>query len=59
MTICTSENTTESQNSITNTFHNVVEKRNPYQSKVDANALNRRRRRFCVRRTTYHIDQGQ
>jgi hypothetical protein len=27
--------------------------------KIDADALNRRRRRFCVRRTVYHIYQGQ
>jgi len=27
--------------------------------KIDANALNRRRRRFRVRRTVYHIYQGQ
>jgi hypothetical protein len=36
--VCITENTTESRISIKNTFHNVVEKRNPYQSK------NRRRR---------------
>jgi hypothetical protein len=30
-TICTTENTTESRSSITNMFHNVVEKRYPYQ----------------------------
>jgi len=27
--------------------------------KIDADALNRRRRRFCDRRTIYHIHQGQ
>jgi ribosomal protein S27AE len=27
--------------------------------KIDADALNRRRRRFCGRCTKYHIDQGQ
>jgi hypothetical protein len=48
-----SVNTTESRSSVKNTFHNVVEKRNPYQSK------NRRRRRFCVRRTVCHVYQGQ
>jgi len=26
--------------------------------KIDADALNRRRHRFCVRRTIYHIYQG-
>jgi len=34
-------------------YHNVVEKRNPYQSK------NRRRRRFLLRCTIHHICQGQ
>jgi len=27
--------------------------------KIDADVLNRRRRRFCVRRTIYHIYQWQ
>jgi len=27
--------------------------------KIDADALNRRRRRFCVRLTIYHIYHGQ
>jgi hypothetical protein len=27
--------------------------------KIDADALNRRQRRFCVRRTMYHIYPGQ
>jgi hypothetical protein len=30
----------ESGSAITNTFHKVVEKRNPYQNKVDANPPN-------------------
>jgi len=33
MTVCTTENTTESRSFITNMFHNVVKKLNPYQSK--------------------------
>jgi len=37
-----------------NTFYNVVEKRNPYQSKN----RHRRRRQFCVRRTICHIFPG-
>jgi hypothetical protein len=49
----------ESRSSITNTFHNVVEKRNLYQSKNDADPLNLRRRRFGVRRKGCHIYQGQ
>jgi len=40
---------TESRSSITNTFHHVVKKRNPYQSKNRS----RRRHRFSVRRTMY------
>jgi hypothetical protein len=30
--VCTAESTTESRSAISNTFHNVVEKRNPYRS---------------------------
>jgi hypothetical protein len=37
-TLCIAESTTESLSALLHTFHNVVEKRNPYQSK------NRRRR---------------
>jgi len=37
-TVFATANTTESRSSMTNTFHNVVEKRNPYEFK------NRRRR---------------
>jgi hypothetical protein len=50
---------TESLSSITNAFHNVVEKQNPYNLKIDADALNRGRRRFCIRRKVYHIYQVQ
>jgi len=32
-TVSTTENTTESRSAISNTFHNDMEKRNPYQSK--------------------------
>jgi hypothetical protein len=35
--VCTAESTTESRSAISHTFHNVVEKRNPYRS------VNRRR----------------
>jgi hypothetical protein len=31
--VCTTEKTTESRNSIKNTSHNVVENRNPHESK--------------------------
>jgi hypothetical protein len=37
-TVCTSESATESRSAISHTLHDVLEKRNPYQSK------NRRRR---------------
>jgi hypothetical protein len=36
-TVCTAESTTESRCAVSHTFHNVVEKRNPYRS------INRRR----------------
>jgi hypothetical protein len=49
----------ESRSSISNTSHNDVDKRNPYEYKVDAEALNRHRRRFSVRPAIYHIYQGQ
>jgi hypothetical protein len=32
-TVCTAESTTESRSAISHTFHNVVEKQNPCQSK--------------------------
>jgi hypothetical protein len=54
-TIFNTENRTESRSSFTNTFQNIVEEPNPYQSKN----RRRRRRRFCVRRTMYHIYPGQ
>jgi hypothetical protein len=31
--VCTAESTTESRNAFSNTFHNDMERRNPYQSK--------------------------
>jgi len=40
-------------------FQNDMEKQNPYQSKVDVEALNRRRRRFLIRCTIHHICQEQ
>jgi hypothetical protein len=32
-TVCATENTTELRSAVSNTFHNDMEKRNPYQSK--------------------------
>jgi hypothetical protein len=57
-TVCTTENKTESRNSITNTFKTLWRSGIDINLKIDADALNRRRRRFCVRRTIYHIYQG-
>jgi hypothetical protein len=51
-TVCTAESTTESLSAISHTFQNVVEKRNPYRS------VKRRRHRFCLCPTIYHIYQG-
>jgi hypothetical protein len=52
--ICTAESTTESRSANSHTFHKDMEKRNTYQLKVAAEALNRRRRRFILRFTIYH-----
>jgi len=57
-TVCTIENTTESLIYTSNTFHHVVEELH-INLKIDAVAMNRRRRRFCIRLTIYHIYQGQ
>jgi hypothetical protein len=32
-TVCATENTTEPRSAVSNTFHNDMDKRNPYQSK--------------------------
>jgi len=58
-TICTAESTTESRSAISHTFHNDMEKKIHISLKVDADALNRRRRRFLLRCTIHHICQGQ
>jgi hypothetical protein len=58
-TVCITENTTESRSSITNTFHKLRRSEIRINPKIDADALNRRRRRFCVRHKIYHIYQGQ
>jgi len=58
MSVCTTENTTLSRSSIRNTFQNVVEKRNPFECKIDPDALNRRRLRFCLRRTMLYVYEG-
>jgi hypothetical protein len=41
------------------TFHNVVRIELHINLKIDADALNGRWRLFCIRRTIYHIYQGQ
>jgi hypothetical protein len=45
--------------SITNTFQTLWRSEIHINLKIDADALNRRRHRFCVRRNVYHIFQGQ
>jgi hypothetical protein len=55
----TTENTTESRSSITNTFQTLCRREIHINLKIDADALNRRRRRFYVRRTISQIYQGQ
>jgi hypothetical protein len=58
-TVCTAESKTEFLSAISYTLHNMVEKWNSYHLKFDADAMKRRRRRFRVRHTVYHIYQGQ
>jgi hypothetical protein len=58
-TVCNIENKTESRSSITNTFQIVVGSEIHTNLIIDADALNRRRRRFRIFRTIYHIYQGQ
>jgi hypothetical protein len=59
VTVCTTENTTESRSSITNTFQTLWRSEIRINLKIDADALNRRWRHFCVRRNIYHIYQRQ
>jgi hypothetical protein len=47
----------ESRSSIMNTFRTLWRSEIRINLKIDADALNRRRRRFCVRRSIYHIYQ--
>jgi len=49
----------ESRSSITNTFTTLRRSEIHINLKIEADALNRRRRHFCVRRTIHHIYQGQ
>jgi len=58
-TVCATENATESRSAVSNTFHNDMGKRNPYQSEI-------RRRRpeptpasFFLWCTIHHICEGQ
>jgi hypothetical protein len=59
ISLCTTENTTDSRNSVTNTFQTSWRSEININLKTDADALNRRRRRFCVCRKMCHIYQGQ
>jgi hypothetical protein len=49
----------ELRSSITNTFQTLWRSGIHISLKIDAENLNRRRRRFCVRRTIYNIYQRQ
>jgi hypothetical protein len=55
ITVCTTVNTTESRSSITNTFQTLWRSEINENIKIEDNALNRRWRRFYLRRTVYHI----
>jgi hypothetical protein len=46
--VCTTENTTESRSSITNKFETLWESEIHINLKIDYDALNRRRRPFCL-----------
>jgi hypothetical protein len=59
MNVCPNKNTKESRTSVTNTFHTLWRSEIHIKLKIDANALNRRRRRFCVRRKLCAIYYGQ
>jgi hypothetical protein len=59
MTVCTTENTTESRISLTNTFQTLWRTEIHINLKIEDEGLNRRRRRLCVRRRVYHIYEGQ
>jgi hypothetical protein len=58
ITVCTTENTTESRSSNTNTVETLWRIEKHIKLKIDADALNRRRRRFYIRRIIYHIYAG-
>jgi hypothetical protein len=59
MTVRTTENTTESRSSITNSFERLWRSEIRINLKIDGDALNRRRRRFFVSPTKYHIYEVQ
>jgi hypothetical protein len=51
----TTENTRESRISITNKFQTLWRTEIHINLKIDADAQNRRWRRFCIRRTIHHL----
>jgi hypothetical protein len=59
ITVCTTKNTTKSRSSLADTFNTSWRSQNHIKLKIDADALNRRRRRFYVRRKIGHIYQGR
>jgi hypothetical protein len=58
-TVFITENTTELRSSINKMITTLWRSEIHMNSKIDADALNRRRRRFCIRRKIYHIYQEQ
>jgi hypothetical protein len=59
ISVCITEITTESCSAIINTFTTLWRSEIHINLKIDAEALNRRRRRFDVRRTICRIYQGK
>jgi hypothetical protein len=58
-TVCTAKNTTKSRSAISNTFHNDMEKRNPYQSKTRRRSPKPTPASVFLRFTRHHTSQGQ
>jgi len=58
--VCIAERTTESRSANSQTFQNVVQKRNPHINlKIEVHDLNRRRRLFSILCKIHHIYQGE
>jgi hypothetical protein len=59
MTVCTAESTSEFPSAISHRFHNVVEKRNPYQSKNQHQRTKHTPASLCDSCNMYHIYEGE